>query len=82
LTQEMNEASQRASKSVLENDIGNLKNSLLARDTIPEINQHMRIVMKSIVIDLKINVIELTFVDGSRSFMPLGKLRERRRQSI
>jgi DNA invertase Pin-like site-specific DNA recombinase len=82
LTQEMAEVSQRVSKPVLENDIVNLKNSLAGRDPIPEINQHMRIVMKSIVIDLKINVIELTFVDGSRAFMPLGSLRERRRQSI
>jgi DNA invertase Pin-like site-specific DNA recombinase len=71
LTLEMIEASQKASKSVLEANIENLKNSLLFGATISEINLQMRLVMKSLVINPYQHVIIITFVDGSRAFMAI-----------
>jgi hypothetical protein len=79
LTLEMAESREKVPLTVLEHSIENLKQSLAVRDTIPEINMHMRSVFKSIVINLKTNTIVLTLLDGSRAFLPLGPLRERRR---
>jgi hypothetical protein len=68
----LGETSQRPSKGFLESVIADLKASILDGDTIPEINQNMRLVFKSLVIDDEKKVIDLTFVDGSRAFIALS----------
>jgi DNA invertase Pin-like site-specific DNA recombinase len=70
---QLGEASQRASKSIMENSISGLKSSILNGGSVEEINQHMRLVFKSLVIDDKEKVIDLTFVDGSRTFILLDR---------
>jgi recombinase/recombinase-like zinc beta ribbon protein len=67
----MIEASQRASKTVLEAHIQNLINSLAQRAPIAEINTHMRLVFRTVVVDTHQHVITLTLVDGSRIFIAI-----------
>jgi DNA invertase Pin-like site-specific DNA recombinase len=71
LTAVMIEASQRASKTVLEAHIQNLINSLARRGPIAEINTHMRLVFRTIVVDQRRHVLTLTLVDGSRTFIAI-----------
>ena len=75
---EMDKTSQRASKSFLENGIQSLISAIRSGETIPEINQHMRLVFKSLVIkhaeprpdrEGTPAFIALTLVDGSQTFI-------------
>ena len=66
----------------------NLKSSLVNGSTISEINMHMRLVMKSLVIDPYKRVIGFTFADGSkllspsRAFMAIEPMRKTRKASF
>ena len=71
IRQQMSETSLRASKSFLENCIRNLIASIRAGEPVPEINQHMRLVFKSLVMDHANKVIRLTLEDGSETFIAL-----------
>jgi hypothetical protein len=75
---ELGETSQKASKSILEGSIKNLSKSVASERTIPEINQEMRQVFSSIVIDHRMEMIRLTFLDGSRESIPSGPMRASR----
>ena len=68
---EIGQVSQRAPKSFLESAIQALISSIRTGDTIPEINQHMRLVFKSLVLDDPNNVIRLTLVDNSQTFIAI-----------
>lgn len=83
LTAEMSEAGGRASKTFLTAAIQSLKNEVLSGSSIPDINQTMRLVFKSIIIHKpKLNndddenegypgSIELVFADQTRTFIAL-----------
>jgi hypothetical protein len=68
---EIGQVSQRAPKSFLESAIQALISSIRTGDTIPEINQHMRLVFKSLVLDDPNNVLRLTLVDDSQTFIAI-----------
>lgn len=68
---ELDKVAPRASKSFVEEAIGNLIGSIQNGEEIPQINVHMRSVFKSLVIDDTNNVLRLTLVDGSQSFIAI-----------
>jgi DNA invertase Pin-like site-specific DNA recombinase len=71
LTHQLTDTSLRASKTFLERAIADLVRSIRNGDEIPVINQGMRLVFKSLVIDHPNKVIRLTLVDGSETFIAL-----------
>jgi DNA invertase Pin-like site-specific DNA recombinase len=75
---ELDKTSPRASKSSLEDAIGNLISAIgnasstgRQAEQIPQINVHMRSVFKSLVIDHENKVIRLTLADGSQTFIAI-----------